>query len=329
MRWTRPAARRSWWQMVDGRENLGSAIAISSAMTNGARLVGPAAAALVIGAAGEGWCFLIDGVSYLAVIASLLLMHVSPSDVRRATTGMFAQMRDGWDYVRTFRPVRTLLLLFALLTLMGWPYSVLLPVFADRVLHGGPHTLGWLAGASAVGALASALSLVLRRSVVGLTGMIRLAAAMLGGGLILFGLSRTLWLSMVLMVVVGFGMMQAMTASNTVIQSLVPEDKRGRVMSYYVMAYFGSAPLGSLLAGALAQWIGAPHTVMVTGLFCLAGWAWFTVELPQTRAAMRPVYRELWSPAADRCGRDRRRGGAGHMTRLLAPALLAPKGKPQ
>ena len=140
-----------------------------------------------------------------------------------------------------------------------------------QVLHGGPHTLGWLTGASGIGALASALSLAFRKSVVGLTRMIQIASAMFGGGLILFGLSHMLWLSLLLMVFVGFGMLQAASASNTVIQTLVPEDKRGRVMSYYTMAFVGSAPFGSLLAGTLAHWIGAPHTVMVTGALLRRG----------------------------------------------------------
>jgi MFS family permease len=173
-------------------------------------------------------------------------------------------MREGWDYVRTFRPIRTILLLFSLISLMGYPYAVLLPVFAGQVLHGGAATLGWLTGASGIGALVSALSLAIRKSVVGLTRMLQIAAAMLGGALILFGLSHTLWLSLVLMVFVGFGLMQGASVSNTIIQSLVPEDKRARVMSYYTMAFFGAAPFGSLLAGALAHRIGAPHTVIVT-----------------------------------------------------------------
>ena len=176
---------------------------------------------------------------------------------------MLEQMREGWDYVRTFRPIRTILLLFALISLMGYPYAVLLPVFAGQVLHGGATTLGWLTGASGIGALVSALSLAVRKSVVGLTRMLQIAAAMLGGALILFGLSHTLWLSLVLMVFVGFGLMQGASASNTIIQSLVPEDKRARAMSYYTMAFFGAAPFGSLLAGALAHRIGAPHTVML------------------------------------------------------------------
>jgi MFS family permease len=191
---------------------------------------------------------------------------------------MVEQIREGWDYVRMFRPVRTVLLLFALISLMGYPYAVLLPVFAGQLLHGGAATLGWLTGASGVGALISALSLAVRRSVVGLARMLQIAAAVLGGALILFGLSHTLWISLALMVFVGFGLMQAASASNTIIQSLVPEDKRARAMSYYAMAFFGAAPFGSLLAGALAGRIGAPLTVILTGACCIAGSIWFTLE---------------------------------------------------
>ena len=268
-------------QMVEDRNDLSNAIAINSSMANGARLVGPAIAGLLIAAFGEGWCFLIDGISYFAVIASLLMMHVKPLQIRRTATSMLEQMREGWDYVRTFRPIRTILLLFGLLSLMGWPYSVLLPIFAGQVLHGGAHTLGWLTGASGVGALASGLSLAVRKSILGLTRMLQIAAAMLGGALILFGLSHTLWLSLVLMVFAGFGLMQGASVSNTIIQSLVPEDKRARVMSYYTMAFFGGAPFGSLLAGTLAHRIGAPHTVMVTGAFCVAGSLWFRIAQGQ------------------------------------------------
>jgi len=176
---------------------------------------------------------------------------------------------------------------------MGWPYSVLLPVFAGQVLHGGAHTLGWLTGASGVGALISALSLAVRKSVVGLTRMLQIASAILGGTLIFFGLSHTLWLSLVLMVFVGFGLMQGASVSNTIIQSLVSDDKRARVMSYYTMAFFGAAPFGSLLAGALAHRIGAPHTVIITGAFCIAGALWFSIDLPKIRAVMRPIYQEM------------------------------------
>jgi MFS family permease len=280
-------------QMVEDRNDLSNAIAINSAMANGARLVGPALAGLVIGGHGEGWCFLIDGMSYIAVIASLLVMRVSRVDIHRASGNMLAQMREGWDYVSTFRPIRTILLLFALLSLMGYSYSVLLPVFADQILHGDARTLGWLTGASGVGALISALSLTVRKSVLGLTRMLQIASATLGAALIMFGLSRTLWLSLAFMVLVGFGMMQAAAVSNTVIQSLVPEDKRARVMSYYTMAFFGASPFGSLFAGALAHRIGAPATVMLTGACCIAGAIWFTIDLPKVRAIIRPIYQHM------------------------------------
>jgi MFS family permease len=288
-----PARQSFLVQMVEDRNDLSNAIAINSSMVNGARLVGPAIAGLVIGALGEGWCFLIDGVSYLAVIASLLMMRIQRLDLRRTASSMLEQMREGWNYVRTFRPIRTILLLFSLLCLMGYPFAVLLPVFVVQVLHGGATTLGWLTGASGIGALVSALSLAIRKSVVGLTRMLQIAAAMLGGALVLFGLSHTLWVSLLLMGFVGFGLMQSASASNTIIQSLVPEDKRARVMSYYTMAFFGAAPFGSLLAGALADRIGAPHTVILTGAFCVAGSLWFTFELPKIRAVMRPIYQEM------------------------------------
>ena len=274
-------------QMVDDREDLGNAIAISSSLANGARLIGPAIAGLVIAGFGEGGCFLIDGLSYLAVIASLLMMRIQPPATRPNKAGMLEQMREGWQYVSGFRPVRALLVFVALVALMGYPYNVLLPVFAGQVLHGGPATLGWLNAASGVGALGSGLSLAFRKSTEGLTRMLQIAAAALGGGLILFGLSRTLWLSMGLMVLIGFGMMQVFSASNTLIQTLVPEDKQGRVMSYFVMAMFGAAPFGSLLAGALANRIGAPNSVVVTGASCLAGSLCFGLERPGIQAVIQ------------------------------------------
>lgn len=287
-------------QMIEDRNDLSNAIAINSSMANGARLVGPALAGLVIAAAGEGWCFLIDGVSYFAVIASLLMMCIKPLDLPRSASSMLEQLREGWDYVRSFAPIRTLLLLFALITLMGYSWSVLLPVFAGAVLHGGPHTLGWLTGAAGIGALASAVSLALRKTVAGLTRMVQVATAVLGAALIVFGLSQNLWLSLAMMVLVGFGMIQCASVTNTIIQSLVTEDKRARVMSYYTMAFFGAAPFGSLLTGAMAHRIGAPHTLIVSGAFCLAGSLWFTLGLPKLNAVIHPIYRELGLlPASD------------------------------
>ena len=280
-------------QMVEDRGDLANAIAINSSMANGARLIGPAIGGLIIAGFGEGWCFLIDGISYFAVIASLLLMRVPALEGRDgAGSSLLEELREGWDYVRGFAPIRTILLLFALTCLMGWPYSVLLPVFAGTVLHGGAHTLGWLTAASGVGAFSSALALAMRKSVVGLTRTLQAAAVLLGAGLILFGLSHVLWLSLALMVVVGFGLIQAAAVSNTIIQSLVPDDMRARVMGYYTMAFFGAAPFGSLFAGGLAQHIGAPYTVMLTGACCIVGATWFSFQLPKIRPEMRMRYRE-------------------------------------
>ncbi len=279
-------------QMVEDRADLSNAIAINSSMANGARLIGPAVAGLVIAAFGEGWCFLIDGVSYFAVIASLLMMRIGTYETLPSKGNMLGQIREGWEYVSGFRPMRTILLLFALTSLMGYPYMVLLPVFAGRVLHGGPATLGWLTGASGVGALVSALSLAARKSVAGLSRMLQVASAMLGLSLILFGFSKWFWLSLVLMVFVGFGLMQCSSVSNTIIQSLVSDDKRARAMSYYTMAFFGASPFGSLMAGILASRLGAPHTVFITGAFCLVGCVWFTYELPKINAIIRPIYLE-------------------------------------
>jgi len=280
-------------QMVEDRGDLVNAIAINSSMVNGARLIGPAIGGLIIAGFGEGWCFFIDGVSYLAVIASLVAMRL-PALSGRAPSGnsLLEELREGWNYVSGFAPIRTVLLILALTCLLGWPYSVLLPVFAGQVLHGGAHTLGWLSAASGVGAFCSALSLAMRKSIKGLTHTLQTAVAVLGVGLIFFGLSHVLWLSLLLIVVVGFGVIQVAAVCNTIIQSLVPDDKRARVMGYYTMAFFGSAPFGSLMAGALAEHVGAPHTVMLTGALCIASAAWFSLQLPKIRPEMRAAYRE-------------------------------------
>ncbi len=280
-------------EMVNDRSDLGNAIALNSSMVNIARLIGPALAGLVISAFGEGPCFLIDGVSYFAVIISLLMMRIDRPAERSPAAPMLEQLREGWTYVRGFVPIRTILILFAIVSLMGMPYTVLMPIFASKVLHGGPHTLGFLMAATGVGALVAAVLLALRKSVYGLTGVVPLSAAVFGAGLILFGFSHVLWLSLVLMLVVGFGMMEGMAASNTIIQTLVPGDKRGRVMSYYTMAFVGMAPFGSLLAGGLAHVVSAPVAVMITGSCCIAGAGWFWTQLRTVRRAMRPVYAEM------------------------------------
>ena len=288
-----PGRHSFFVQMIEDRNDLGNAIALNSTMVNGARLAGPALAGVTIGLVGEGGCFLVDGISYLAVIASLLMMKIRPVEVAHTAGNLFRQMREGWDYVRNFSPMRTILVLFAVVSLMGCPYMVLLPLFAGQVFHGGPCALAWLTAASGLGALVSALFLAFRKSVVGLMRMIQVSSATLGLALILFGCSHQFALSLLFMGFAGFGMMQSASASNTIIQTLVPEDKRARVISYYAMAYFGSAPIGSLLAGTLAGKIGAPNTIILTGTFCLLGSLWFSLQMPKVKTVMRPIYQEM------------------------------------
>jgi MFS family permease len=280
-------------KMVDDKRDLQNAIAINSSMVNLARLIGPSLAGMLIAVSSEGWCFLADGISYIAVIFSLLAMRVHDAEVERTTTSMLSELKAGWTYVSEFLPIRTILLLFAVVSLMGMPFVVLMPVFAKTVLHGGPHTLGFLMGSMGMGALFSALSLAARKNVRGLVRMIPIAAAVFGAGLIGFGLSRVFWLSMIMVFVAGAGMMQGMAASNTVIQTIVTDDKRGRVMSYYTMAFMGMAPFGSLLAGTMAHKVGAPLTVILNGAVVLLGAAWFWTRRPTLRLQIRPIYQEM------------------------------------
>jgi MFS family permease len=221
------------------------------------------------------------------------MMRLHAPVVARRVTSTFTDMKEGWTYVSGFLPIRTILLLFAVVSLMGMPFVVLMPIFAVRVLHGGPHTLGFLMGAMGVGALISALSLAIRKTVRGLVRMIPLAAAVFGLGLIGMGLSHVFWLTAIMVLIAGMGMMQCAAASNTIIQTLVPEDKRGRVMSYYTMAFVGMAPFGSLLAGSLAHILGAPWTVIANGVAVILGAVWFWTQLPALRHELRPIYREM------------------------------------
>jgi MFS family permease len=286
-----PARQAFVVEMVDKREDLANAIALNSSMVNAARLLGPSIGGVVIAAVGEGWCFFLDAVSYLAVLASLFLMRVVPRP-RSAAAGarVLPEFREGWAYVAGSAPIRSILLLHALVSLVGMPYTVLMPIFASSVLHGGPHTLGFLMAASGVGALLGAVFLANRRSVLGLGKVIPLMAGLFGAGLVGFSLSRSLWLSLVLLLVTGLGFMVQMAASNTLLQTLVEDDKRGRVMSFYTMAFMGTAPFGSLLAGGLAHRIGAPRTLLLGGLGCIAAALWFASLLPRLRERVRPIY---------------------------------------
>lgn len=280
-------------EMIDDRGDLSNAIALNSSMVNGARLLGPAIGGLIIAAVGEGYCFLIDGISYIAVIISLLMMIVRPRPARVSGKRVFEELFEGWRYVTESPAIRWILGMLALVSLIGMPYQVLMPIMAGNVLGGGPHTLGFLMGMSGVGALVSAISLALRRSVIGLGRMIAIAAAMFGVGLILFGLSHYLWASLLLMLATGFGMMQQMAASNTILQTIIADDKRGRVMAFYTLSVLGITPIGSLLAGTLASKIGAPATLILGGSVVACASAVFSFQLPALRQVVRPIYAQL------------------------------------
>jgi MFS family permease len=287
-----PARQAFVVDMVEDRADLPNAIALNSSMVNGARLLGPSVAGVLIAVAGEGWCFLLDGISYLAVIVSLLMMRLPAAGPRRPEKRVLRELRDGFRYAFGFAPIRSVLLLLALVSLMGMPYTVLMPVMAAGVLHGGPHTLGFLMGATGIGALGGAVYLASRRSVLGLGRVIPASAMVFGGGLIAFSLSRTLALSLVLMIVTGLGFMVHLAASNTIIQTIVREDMRGRVMAFYTMAFMGTAPFGSLLAGGLAARAGAPQTILLGGCACILGGIVFGRQLPRLRPLVVPIYVE-------------------------------------
>ncbi len=288
-----PARQAFLIEMVEDREDLGNAIALNSSLVNAARLIGPSVAGLLIAAVGEGYCFLIDGFSYIAVIASLLAMTVTPRVIEHARASVLSELREGWEYVRGFRPIWSILLLLAIISLVGMPYTTLMPIFAGKILHGGAHTLGFMMGAVGVGALTGAVRLAARRSVLGLGRLIAITSAGFGAGLVAFSFSRDLWLSLLLLVVTGFCFMQQMASSNTILQTITEDSKRGRVMSFYSIAFQGVAPFGSLTAGAIASRIGAPHTLMIGGAICVCGAGWFATQLPAIRKLVRPIYQQI------------------------------------
>ncbi len=277
-------------EMINRREDLPNAIALNSSLVNGARLVGPSVAGALIALTNAGWCFVIDAISYLAVIAALLAMRLPPPPPARQHPPVWQGMVEGFHYAFGFAPIRAILLLLALVSFFGMPYSVLLPIFAGDILHGGPYTFGFLSGATGVGALVGALYLASRPTVLGLGRILIYATVVFGFGLVLFAESGVFWLSMIAMTLTGFGMMVQMAASNTILQTIVEEDKRGRVMSFYSMAFLGMTPFGSLFAGALAGQIGAPWTVLVGGIACFIAAAVFALGLERLRALVRPIY---------------------------------------
>lgn len=290
-----PARQAFVVQMVEHKEDLGNAIALNSLLFSSARLLGPAIAGFVIATVGAGICFLVDGISYIAVIAGLLAMTLPPQAVRsnQATSSIWSQLREGFNYAFGFPPIRAILLLIALVSGVGMPYTTLTPIFASEILQGGPETLGLLMAASGLGALVAAVYLSSRQSVLGLGKLIAIAPAIFGMALITFALSRVLWLSLLSMMLLGMSLVLQHTSGNTILQTIVDEDKRGRVMSFYMMAFISMVTFGNLLAGTLASHIGAPNTLVLGGLICIAGSLIFIRQLPALRQCIRPIYRRI------------------------------------
>jgi MFS family permease len=288
-----PARQSFVVHMVERRDDLPNAIALNSSMVNAARLLGPSIAGILIAAFGEGYCFLIDAVSYIAVIVSLLAMRVPREAPRKEPSHWARELEEGVRYALGSPAIRSILALLALVSFMGMPYTVLMPAMAKDVLGGGAHMLGFLMAASGFGALAGTLYLASRKSVLGLGRILGLAALVFGACLVAFSRSRDFGLSLAILVPTGMGMMVQMAASNTILQTVVDEDKRGRVMSFYTMAFFGTVPFGSLFAGLLADAVGAPDTILVGGASSIAGAALFFRALPRIRQAVRPVYARL------------------------------------
>jgi MFS family permease len=279
-------ARQSFLVEMVGREDLINAIGLNSSLFNGARMAGPAVAGILVAAIGEGWCFLINAISFAAVLVALLAIRVPPLQTP-AKTSTLSRIREGFAFAARERPVRALLLMLAFLSLTGMPFMVLMPVFADRVLFGGPAAYGILMSAAGMGALSGAIALASKRDVRGLGGWVARAAIGFGSLLAVFSLSRSMWLSVLLLLPIGFTMMLQISSSNTLIQTMVPDALRGRVMSVYSMMFMGMAPLGALLAGWSADRIGAPRTVLIGGTACAAAAAIFRWSLPRLRADAR------------------------------------------
>jgi MFS family permease len=275
--------RQAFMVELVSKQDLMNAIALNSSMVQASRVMGPAVAGIMVGWLGEGPCFLINGISYLVVLASLFAIRVSSTGVSKPEVNAFSFLREGFSYVRHSRPVRALLLLVAFVSIFGLPFTVLMPIFASEILHGGPRVLGVLLGASGIGALMGALTLAARRNVHGLGRLVALSVAVFAVLLILFAISRNVVLSTILLVPAGFCLLLQMSASNTLMQSMVPDRMRGRLMSFYAMSLMGMAPFGSLLSGAVATRLTAPVTVALGGGLCLGASLLFWMRLPGLR----------------------------------------------
>jgi MFS family permease len=277
-------------EMVEKKEDLGNAIALNSMMFNGARLIGPSIAGIMLATTGEGVCFLINAISYIFVVMSLLMMRIEKRETVKKKGNLLKDMKEGLDYTFGFAPIKYLLILLAVVNLMGASYQVLVPVFAKEILHGGSDIFGFLMGAAGFGALIGAVYLASRETILKLGRLIPAATALFSIALIVLSFTKLFILSGVMMVFIGLGLMLQTASSNTILQTITDDDKRGRVMSFYTIAIMGTAPFGSLLGGFLAKTIGTPYTMLIGGVVCLAGAALFMKKLPELKSIVRPVY---------------------------------------
>lgn len=277
-------------ELIEDKEDLSNAIALNSAMVNGARLIGPTIAGVLVAALGESWCFFLNALSFVAILLTLSLMKVPKTFIEKKNESYLRKLKDGFKYAYDFKPIRYILLLLALISMMGMPFQVLMPYFAKDVFQGGPYVLGFLMAATGVGALAGALYLAYRKSVLGLGKNLVYASLLFGAGLIVFAISQNFILSVTVLAFTGFGMMVEITASNTMLQTLADDDKRGRVMSFYTLAFMGTVPLGNLMTGVMSDLIGVTYTIILGGICCILGAGYFALKLPVVRKYARPIY---------------------------------------
>ncbi len=280
-------------EMVEKKENLGNAIALNSLMFNAARLIGPSVAGLIIALFGEGICFLVNGASFFAVIWSLLAMNIKKQRPKPGRPRVMKELKEGFRYAFGFEPIRLILIILSITSIMGMAYAVLMPVFARDILKGGPETLGFLMSSGGLGALAATIYLASRKSIVGLGRLIPISTTIFAVSVMLFALSKSLWVSMILLSIGGFGMMVNMAACNTILQTISDDDKRGRVMSFYTMSFMGMAPIGSLASGVLAGHIGVVNTLIIGGAACVAVSIFFARKLPLIKKLIHPIYRKI------------------------------------
>ncbi len=288
-----PARQSLVIDLVDDKQDLGNALALNSSLFNAARLVGPSIAGLLVASLGEGVCFVINAISYLAVIAAIAAMRLDLGPGAKSRKHILHDLREGFGYTYSFPPIRNILTLLALSCLMGMPYLVLLPIFAREILHGGAHTFGFLMGAVGIGAMASTLYLASRRSVLGLERLIAVCSSLFGVAVACFALSDNISLSLFFLCLSGFMAMAQVASSNTILQTIVDNDKRGRVMSFFTMSFMGASPLGGLAAGFIATRIGVRATLVMGGMTCLAGGIVFARRLPDFRRMVWPIYGRL------------------------------------